>query len=218
MKFRLLCVLFAVIFALAACGNNGTNNDANNDNNGTNRDDNVEHTRFNSHANDDNRIDNGDRHDDRIHMGNDSNDDLNNRYDVSKKAADRIMNEVAGIDRAHVFTTDNNAYVAAGSDENDGDGTNMDNNHGVNDEKMNDNTNSNPLDNGHALTDEKKREIQEIVKSVEHNVDHVYVSTNPDFFNLANDHAGDVRNGKSDHGFFDQFGNMIDRIFPQHNR
>src|SRR5690625_3825148 len=40
------------------------------------------------------------------------------RYDVSEKAADRIVDEIADIDRAYVLTTRNNAYVAAVLDNN----------------------------------------------------------------------------------------------------
>src|SRR5699024_11912151 len=43
----------------------------------------------------------------------------NERYNVSKEAADKITAEVDDVDRAYVLTTKNNAYVGAVVDEND---------------------------------------------------------------------------------------------------
>src|SRR5699024_10450367 len=68
---------------------------------------------------------------------------------------------------------------------------------------------------GDDLTDDVKNEITDIVKSVDNNIDNVYVSTNPDFFDLTNNYVDDMNNGKPVRGFFDQFGNMIERLFPQ---
>jgi len=42
----------------------------------------------------------------------------------------------------------------------------------------------------------------------------VYVSTNPDFFDLTNGYIDDVNRGEPVEGFFDQFSNMIERLFP----
>ncbi|MEN1970443.1 YhcN/YlaJ family sporulation lipoprotein [Lentibacillus sp. N15] len=222
MKFKLFCVVFAAMFLLAACGNG--NNGAN-DNNGNNADDNgVEHTRYNNDANDENggqtlrNAQNGDR--DRGNLNNNNNNNNNDRYDISKEAADKITDKVAGIDHAYVLTTKNNAYVAAALDENNNNNNgNMNNRNNDNNGVNNDNNGvtNNRADNGHELTEDKKHEIRDIVKSVDNDIDHVYVSTNPDFMNLANNYADDVNNGKPVRGMFDQIGNMIERVFPQNN-
>jgi len=71
---------------------------------------------------------------------------------------------------------------------------------------------------GDELSDDVKKKISDIVKDTDDNIDNVYVSTSPDFFNLSNDFADDVENGHPIEGFFDQIGNMIERVFPQNKR
>ncbi|HZW67895.1 MAG TPA: YhcN/YlaJ family sporulation lipoprotein [Pseudogracilibacillus sp.] len=71
---------------------------------------------------------------------------------------------------------------------------------------------------GDDLSDDVKKKITDIVKDTDDNIDNVYVSTSPDFFNLSNDFADDVENGHPIEGFFDQIGNMIERVFPQNKR
>ncbi|WP_188384165.1 YhcN/YlaJ family sporulation lipoprotein [Ornithinibacillus halotolerans] len=116
-----------------------------------------------------------------------------NRYDVAEEAADLIVEKMDVIDNAYVITTDNNAYVAAELDTNNNNGNNK----------------------GNKLTDDVKKRISEIVQSVDNSIENVYVSTNPDFLNLANNYADDIDNGEPIEGFFEEFGNMIERIFPQ---
>ncbi len=116
---------------------------------------------------------------------------MNNRqqdeqYKVSKKAAKRITSKMDNIDNAYVLTMGNNAYVAAKVKDNKG-----------------------------KMSDKIKEDIAKLVKSEEYNIDYVYVSTNPDFVNLTTDYADDMANGDPVEGFFDQMGNMIQRIFPQ---
>lgn len=124
-------------------------------------------------------------------------------YEVSKKAANKISEQVEEIDNVYVITTDNNAYVAAELDTDRNDR----NNRGVN-------TNNQTRLND-ELSDEVKQEIAKIVKSVDKNIDNVYVSTNPDFYDLANNYAEDLENGHPVRGFFDQLGNMVERLFPE---
>lgn len=114
-------------------------------------------------------------------------------YDVANEAADIIEKKINVIDNAYVITTDNNAYVAAELDTDNGERNN----------------------NGDNLTDEVKEQIAAIVKSVDHDIDNVYVSTNPDFMDLANNYSNDIDNGEPVEGFFEEFGTMIERIFPQ---
>ncbi len=134
--------------------------------------------------------------------GNDGNGNNQNRndqeYEVADRAADRIAEEINEIDQAYVLRTDNNAYVAAVLD-NDG----------------NNNNNQNGNMNNDELSEDVKGEISDIVQSVDSDVENVYVSTNPDFVNLTNNYANDLDNGQPVEGFFDQMGNMIERLFPQ---
>jgi spore cortex protein len=115
------------------------------------------------------------------------------QYDVANEAAEIIEKKIDVIDNAYVITTDNNAYVAAELDTDSGERNN----------------------NGDNVTDEVKEQIAAIVKSVDHDIDNVYVSTNPDFMDLANNYSNDIDNGEPVEGFFEEFGTMIERIFPQ---
>ncbi|GAA0300388.1 YhcN/YlaJ family sporulation lipoprotein [Gracilibacillus halotolerans] len=107
-----------------------------------------------------------------------------NNYDVAEKAADRIKQEVSEVNNVYVLTTDNNAYVAATWDKDDED-----------------------------LSDDTKKKITQAVKSVENDIDNVYITTNPDFFDLTDNYVNDL-DERPVRGFFDQIGNMIERVFP----
>lgn len=76
-------------------------------------------------------------------------------------------------------------------------------------------TNVRDFDNNDELSDEIKQKIARIVKDVDGDIDNVYVSTSPDFFSLTNDYVSDFQNGRPVEGFFEQMGNMIERIFPE---
>lgn len=197
MKLKLLGIGIASILTLVGC--QGTND---NQEGAMDRDNNIEQTRFNdtnenNRMTDDNRM-NPLKNDDRDNMNKDT-DKNEERYDVSKEAADKITDKVAEIDNAYVLTTKNNAYVAAV----------LDNDNNKNDGKQ---------DTGKDLTDEVKKEIGDIVKSVDKDIDHVYVTTNPDFADLTNNYTNDMNNNKPIRGMFDQIGNMIERVFPQNKK
>lgn len=137
----------------------------------------------------------GDRTDHVQRVRNNSNE---NRYEIAEEAAEKITEQVAEIESAYVLTTDNNAYVAA----------ELDTSH------RNKNTNNrNRFDD--EVSDEVKEKIADIVRSVDRDIENVYVSTNPDFFDLTNGYIDDVNRGEPVEGFFDQFSNMIERLFPQ---
>jgi spore cortex protein len=112
----------------------------------------------------------------------------NTNYDVAERAADKVAKDVDGVKRAYVLKTRDNAYVAAVLDDNR-------------------DTNN--------LSDKKEREITKAVKSTDQDIDNVYVSTNPDFVDLTNNYVNDVQNGNPVRGFFQEFGQMVDRIFPE---
>jgi hypothetical protein len=240
MKWKFFSVLTVLILALAGCAADNNNNEegawGGNNNN-------VEPTRFNN-ADDDGM--NGDRDygmrrtSEREQENNDNardnNNNNNNRFEVADEAAEKISEQVDEIDRAYVLTTENNAYVAAGldvesSDRNDREGQGTDNNQnrqtndGNNQDAQNntENMTQNNPNNGDndrfddQLSDDVKEEISEIVQSVDGDIDNVYVTTNPDFFDLTNNYADDVEGGEPVEGFFDQIGNAIERLFPQNS-
>jgi|SRR5699024_2854335 len=166
-------------------------------------------------------------------------------YDVSKEAADKIVDEIPEIHQAYVLTTNRNAYVAATLDEkketrqtdtrkeqednstsmntrnsNDRNVVSRTENEGDSNERGQDNhmTNfrgDNTGEDGEELSDEIKNKISDIVQDMDNDIENVYVSTSPDFFDLADNYINDMENGKPISGFFDQIGNMIERIFPQ---
>ncbi|WP_428908530.1 YhcN/YlaJ family sporulation lipoprotein [Niallia sp. Krafla_26] len=110
----------------------------------------------------------------------------NDRMRVADQAANKIA-DLPEVGRANVIVTDNNAYVAI-------------------------NTENNQTNNEIAKNLEKR--ISQIVKSTDRNIDNVYVSQDPDFFNNVNNYSNDIRNGRSVEGFFDEFGDMVRRVFP----
>lgn len=252
MKFKHLTIMFAAILLLFGC--QGYNNNKNNDESrGT--DNTFEKTRYNEDMNQNDRnLTRKTREDNNLTQKiSDRNRDSNNRssnnrqdkYDVSKEAADRIVNEIPEIDRAYVISTKNNAYVAAQLDENNttpndsitkndrnnsSSGMNIRNvndrnvtNRTVNDGDANERRQDNHMANrrdveGHEVTDDVKNKIADIVQDIDNDIDNVYVSTSPDFFDLADNYSTDMDDGKPIRGFFDQIGNTIERIFPQNKR
>ncbi|WP_138420621.1 YhcN/YlaJ family sporulation lipoprotein [Aquibacillus sediminis] len=131
---------------------------------------------------------------------NDNNDRDNdqNRFEVADQAADRIANKVNEVEEAYVLTTDNNAYVAVELDRD---------NNTDNDQRRNGN-------NGDNVSEKVEQQISRVVQSVDNDIDNVYVSTNPDFVNLTNRYVDDMNNGEPVEGFFEEFGEMIQRVFP----
>src|SRR5699024_10747981 len=116
MKIRFLIIIVVAILALVGCQGNDTQEGRTND-----RDTNIEQTRYND--NKQNRMNTRDRTEDRRdnsgtrtrdNSGYDDNrrdgGDNQNRYDVSKEAADKITDLIDEIDYAYVITTNNNAY------------------------------------------------------------------------------------------------------------
>ncbi|WP_409341759.1 YhcN/YlaJ family sporulation lipoprotein [Paenibacillus sp. MBLB4367] len=79
-------------------------------------------------------------------------------------------------------------------------------------------TNGNdPSTNNRTITDvsdQLKTQIADKVKSVNPNVDNVYVSANPDFVQRMGVYAQDIKNGKPVSGFVKEFYTMVERIFP----
>ncbi|MBP1970155.1 YhcN/YlaJ family sporulation lipoprotein [Virgibacillus natechei] len=242
MKWKLFSALAVLIIALGACGNvddgtqdqegaTGTNNVEQtryNDNTGTNTERNTGEgmTGNRDHTMERNADRNQNRNPNQINnnQGNTNQGQGNDRFDVAEEAADQITNEVDEIDQAYVLTTDNNAYVAAGLDtdnreRNDQEGgqNGTTNQGGTTGNQMNDGNTNNQDNNDRfddAISDDVREEIEDIVTSVDNDINNVYVSTNPEFFDLTNNYVDDVNQGEPIQGFFDQFNNMVERIFP----
>jgi len=111
-------------------------------------------------------------------------------YDVADEIADRVTSEVDDIERAYVLTMGNNAYVACQLDN--------DNREARNDD----------------VSDKLEREVTDAVQDADKDIDNVFVSSNPDFIDLTSNYMRDIDRGEPIEGFFDQFTEMIERIFP----
>lgn len=112
----------------------------------------------------------------------------NTNYHVAKDAANRIEKNVEGVDNVYVLKTRDNAYVAAELD--------------------------NPQGDKNEVSDEMEQQIKKAVKASDQDINNVYISTNPDFVDLTNNYVENSRNGEPVEGFFREFGEMVDRIFP----
>lgn len=215
---RKLITAFTAFALLTGCNVTDDNNDATRNNNN----DGAQPTRFentgtgdrmndnnrnNTDYRDRNRSDGEGRFNDNANNTNQNN---QNRFDVAEEAAEQITDKIPEIETAYVLTTENNAYVAARMDTN-----NKRNQDGRNNRNNNNARNTRTNDNGDELTEDVKKRIAEIVRSVDNDIDNVFVSTNPDFYNLTTNYVDDVDAGRPIEGFFDQFGNMIERLFPQ---
>ncbi len=101
--------------------------------------------------------------------------------------AEEAAEKVAQLDfvrSAYVLKTANNAFVAA------------------------------MLENEGEMSRHMEDQVAQAVRSIDHSVENVYVSTNPSFIDRVDQYIDDVRQGRPVEGFVEQFGEMIDRLFP----
>ncbi|WP_080845939.1 YhcN/YlaJ family sporulation lipoprotein [Cytobacillus gottheilii] len=119
---------------------------------------------------------------------NNAEDEINHSMEVADRVADKIT-DMQEVDTANVIVTDNNAYVAASLE------------------------NVRNLETRETL----ENKISDQVKSVDQDIDQVYVSFDPDFNNRMTNYADNIRNGEPVEGFFDEFNEMVRRIFPTRN-
>ncbi|AIF65983.1 hypothetical protein GZ22_04605 [Terribacillus saccharophilus] len=193
-KWKLISMAALAAITLTACQNDDKDTGMGN----------VEPTRYNNtdnnlvHRNSDNTMD----VDDRQKNG----DDQQPRYQVADDVAKKVK-EVEGVDDAYVFTTDNNAFVAVdmkNDDDNSG-------NNGMGNTATGDNNNND-------VTDKVKKDVEKAVRSVDEDIDNVYVSADPDFLGMAKDYNNKIDEGQPVKGFFLEFGNMLNRVFPNNER
>ncbi|WP_051620419.1 YhcN/YlaJ family sporulation lipoprotein [Paenibacillus sp. UNC451MF] len=106
------------------------------------------------------------------------------RIEVANQSAQKIT-QLPGVSSATVLVSRHNAYVAAILKDRSG-----------------------------HLSQDMESQIAQQVKSTDNNIHNVYVSTNPDFVQRANNYVMDVSQGRPVTGFVQEFGEMIKRIFP----
>lgn len=109
---------------------------------------------------------------------------VDEQFEIADKAADKIT-KLKGVRQANVLVTRRNAYVAAVLD---------------NDQQQ--------------LTREIEDKIADQVRAVDPGIRNVYVSTNPEFTDRINNYVTDVQTGRPVVGFFEQFNDIVARIFP----
>ncbi|MNH99806.1 Lipoprotein YhcN precursor [compost metagenome] len=70
------------------------------------------------------------------------------------------------------------------------------------------------LKKNQTYSPELESKISQQVKSVDPQIDQVYVSVNPDFVSRVNTYVSDVRNGRPVSGLVTELGEMVRRLFP----
>lgn len=115
---------------------------------------------------------------------NGTNDDT--RMEVAEEAADKVS-ELNEVKRANVIVTNRNAYVAVVLNE----GNNNEN-----------------------ITRDVEDKISRAVKETDKNIRNVYVSANPNFTDRMTGYGDRIQRGEPVRGFFDEFTEMVRRVFP----
>lgn len=109
-----------------------------------------------------------------------------NQMDIADDAAKKVA-DLEEIKYANVIVTNNNAYAAVVL-EGDPKG---------------------------KLSNEVKDKVADQVRSTDRDINNVYVSENPDFFDRMKDYGDKIRSGEPVAGLGDEFNVMIKRVFPQ---
>ncbi len=125
--------------------------------------------------------------DDNNNDANIMNNNGNNRVEVANKAADKITN-LPEVQDANVFVTNENAYVAA---------------------QLTTGTQTEG-----EVTRELEKKISDQVKATDRDIDNVFVSTNPEFFDRSANYAEKFGRGEPVQGLFEEFNETIRRVFP----
>ncbi|MEC2065644.1 YhcN/YlaJ family sporulation lipoprotein [Bacillus inaquosorum] len=109
----------------------------------------------------------------------------NRKLEVADDAADKIT-DMKEVKHANVIVAGNQAYVAV------------------------------VLTNGNKeVGKDLKKKISDKVRDTDKNMDNVYVSANPDFVDRMQGYGERIQNGDPIAGFFDEFSETVQRIFPQ---
>ncbi|MGG3984600.1 YhcN/YlaJ family sporulation lipoprotein [Heyndrickxia faecalis] len=118
------------------------------------------------------------------------NNNNNNNVRVANRIA-RSIEDLKEVAQARVIATNDNAYVAVLLERNQ---------------------------NNDKLDKKLKNKISKVVKQTDPSINDVYISENPDFFDQMSDYVNDIRNGRPISGFFNQFNDTIQRVFPNGSR
>lgn len=111
--------------------------------------------------------------------------DNNRNIDLADDVADKVT-DLREVDDASVLVTNRNAYVAV---------------------KLSDQGNR-------EMNDDLQKKIARKVRDTKHDFDNVYISENPDFYDRMRGYGNDIRNGRPIGGFFDEFTETVQRVFP----
>ncbi len=111
------------------------------------------------------------------------------KVEAADEAADKIA-ELPDVESATVLVTDENAYVAV---------------------VMSDKAVT-------ETTTELENQVTEKVKSTDASVENVYVSVNPDFVERLQGYREKVDSGEPIEGFFEEFSEAMERVFPTTNK
>lgn len=128
----------------------------------------------------------------------------NYKIDMSDTAAERVA-ALKEVQSAYVMLGDKNAYVAIN----------------LHDHVQHGTTAGQGQVGTYATTEamevpsELKQKVAAEVKKVKADVEHVYVSANPDFVGRMTGYMNDVRAGHPIQGLIVEFNAMVERIFPQ---
>ncbi len=116
------------------------------------------------------------------------NDTQNENNDSPRmRVADKAADRIASmpeVEDVNVIVTDDNAYVAA------------------------------QLGEGVELTRIVEKKISDQVKAVDQDINDVYISANPDFYDRMTSYTNDIRNGEPIEGLFEEFTESVRRMFP----
>lgn len=105
------------------------------------------------------------------------------------QVADEAQNKIENLDEvrdANIIVTNRNAYVAVVLEDNSKD----------------------------DVRRELENKISDQVKQTDNNIQNVFVSSNPDFVDRMGDYGEKVESGKPVRGLFEEFNEMVQRVFP----
>ena len=119
------------------------------------------------------------------HSSNTQNNYGSSKIIVANRAADKVT-RLSEIKQANIIVTDNNAYVAV---------------------QLEGSTRK-------QMTATTRSKITKAVKSVDANIDNVYISIKPQFYKRMTGYTEDIRHGRTSSNFIDEFSDTIRRVFP----
>lgn len=64
------------------------------------------------------------------------------------------------------------------------------------------------------LEERSSKKISDQVKSTDQDIQNVYVSSNPEFVERMRGYGDQLQDGRPVRGLFEEFGEMVERIFP----